>query len=199
MKSRRTVLRVLTVFVVCMMSLSFALGLGGCAKTEEDQIRSMVASSFEVLKKPTEDNLSPYIEDLDVDYSSLENYDTNIYEFLSHSNAKLDYEVDSIVIDGKDAVANLTLTNVDLEAASKDATAEITDNLEDYMDLLNDENAETELIKVFVQKYYDHVDAATETKTTECELAFKKDDDKWVLDEESYQELLEMPLRDVKI
>ena len=103
------------------------------------------------------------------------------------------------LIDGKDAVANLTLTNGDLEAASKDATAEITDNLEDYMDLLNDENAETELIKVFVQKYYDHVDAATETKTTECELAFKKDDDKWVLDEESYQELLEMPLRDVKI
>ena len=199
MKSRRTLLRLLTVFVACMLSLGFTLGLGGCAKTEEDQIRSMVDSSFKVLKKPTEDNLSPFIEDLELDYSSLESYDTNIYEFLSHSNAKLDYEVNSIVIDGRKAVAHLSLTNVDLEAASQQATKEIADNLDDYMDLMSSENAETELIKVFVKKYYEIVDATTETKTTECELAFEKDDDEWVLDDESYQELLEMPLHDVKI
>ena len=199
MKCRKTVLSTLLTCVICVLSVSLAIGLGGCAKGEEDQIRSMVTSSIEVLKKPTEEKLSPYFEDLATDYSSLEAYDTDIYEFLSHSNAKLDCEVESIVIEGKEATANLVLTNVDLEAASQEASKQITDNLDDYVDMLSQENAETELVKVFVQKYYECVDAATETKKTECKLSFTKDDDGWVLDEESYRELLEMPLRDVKI
>lgn len=199
MKSRRMMLRMLTVFVMCVMSIGLTLGLGGCAKTQEDQIRSKVASCIKVLKNPTEEKLAPYVEDLDVDYSWLESYDTDIYEFLSQSNAKLDYEVESIVIDGKDAVVSLELTNVDLEAAAEDASQEITNNLEEYADILSGDDAEAELMKVFVQKYYECVDSATETKTIECELNFEKDDDEWELDPESYQELLEMPLRSVKV
>lgn len=199
MKSRRMMLRMLTVFVMCVMSIGLTLGLGGCAKTQEDQIRSKVASCIKVLKNPTEEKLAPYVEDLDVDYSWLESYDTDIYEFLSQSNAKLDYEVESIVIDGKEAVVSLELTNVDLEAAAENASQEITNNLEEYADILSGDDAEAELMKVFVQKYYECIDSATETKTIECELNFEKDDDEWELDPESYQELLEMPLRSVKV
>ena len=199
MKCRKAVLSALLTCVICVLSVGVALGLGGCAKSDEDQISSMVTSSVEVLKNPTEEKLTPYLEELGTDYSSLETFDTDIYEFLSHSNAKLDCEIESIVIEGGEATVNLLLTNVDLEAASKEASKQITDNLDDYVDLLSQENAETELVKVFVQKYYECVDAATETKTTECALTFSKIDGEWVLDESSYQELLELPLRDVKL
>lgn len=199
MHTRKLLRQVLALFVTCAFALGTIGVLGGCAKAEEDELLKITEETFDTLKHPTKDNLEPFIEGFESDYSSLKTYGTDIYEFLTHSNAKLSYEVDSVVIDGKKAQVNLKLTNVDIQAAAEAAQTDLIEHIDEYMDIVNSDNGDVELVKMFVQKYYELVDASTDMTTNDCTLKFERDDDEWELSEKSCQELLEMPLSAVVI
>jgi len=191
MNDRIGIRRLVRTLLVAVLGLAITVGVAGCAKNDEELIRAAITESMEVLKNPTEENLSVYLEDSSVDMSQLEQYGVDPYEFLSHCFAKFDYKVNDVVIDGKDATANITITNVDLGAAAETAAADITANLGDYADVLSSQDAEQGLMKVFMQKFYEQLDAATETIDTPAELKFTKDGDEWVVDEESIVTLVE--------
>lgn len=191
MNDRIGIRRLVRTLLVAVLGLTITVGVAGCAKNDEELIRAAITESMEVLKNPTEENLSAYLEDSSVDMSSLEQYGVDPYEFLSHCFAKFDYKVNDVVIDGKDATANITITNVDLGTAAEAAAADITANLGDYADVLSSQDAEQGLMKVFMQKFYEQLDAATDTIDTPAELKFTKDGDEWVVDEDSIVTLVE--------
>ena len=199
MNDRNGIRRLVTSLLVAVLGLALTVGVTGCAKNDEELIRTAVTQSMDLLKNPTEETLSAYIDESEIDMSSLEQYGVDPYEFLGHCFAKFDYTVDDVRIDGKDATASLTYTNVDLGAAAEAAAAEITSNLDDYADLLASENAEQELMKAFMQKFYEKLDSAEETVDSQAELSFTKDGDEWTVDEESITAMVESMYGGVKI
>ena len=199
MNDRIGIRRLMTSLLVAVLGLVIVVGATGCASSDEELIRATITKSMDLLKNPTEETLSPYLEDSQFDMSSLEKYGIDPYEFLSHCFAKFDYSVDEVRIDGKEATASLTLTNVDLGTAAQTAAVEITSNLDEYNELLASENAEQEIMKVFMQRFYELVDSTEETVDSSAELTFTKDGDEWVVDKESIVAMVEKMYASVEI
>ena len=199
MIKRNGTARVFALLVAILVAVGAIGSLSSCAKADEDQIRGIIKETFDALKNPTEDKLAAYLDSSKDDYTKISSYGTDIYEFLKHSNGKLQYEIESIEIKDDKAKAKLRLTNVDLAAASEAASKDITDNIGSYSDILGGENAENELLKQFMLGYYKYVDAATDTKTELVEVTLKKENGSWRLDEESYKLLFDTAMREVKI
>ena len=199
MNDRIGIRRLMTSLLVAVLGLVIVVGATGCASSDEELIRATITKSMDLLKNPTEETLSPYLEDSQFDMSSLEKYGIDPYEFLSHCFAKFDYSVDEVRIDGKEATASLTLNNVDLVTAAQTAAVGITSNLDEYNELLASENAEQEIMKVFMQSFYELVDSTEESVDSSAELTFTKDGDEWVVDKESIVAMVEKMYASIEI
>lgn len=199
MNTQRTIAHSWKALLSCVLALVVCLGITGCAKQDEEQIRSLITESFVLLKNPTEEGLAPYIEESNIDLSALDAYGIDFYEFLSHCFKNLDYSIDEIVIDDNEATATLTLTNTDLNAAAEAAANEITSNVDEYNEILSSENAEQELMAAFVKLLYEKIDESTETATNQSTLTFHKKDDTWEVDADSVMALMEGTYNTVEI
>lgn len=191
--------RMLALFIALITALWAIGSLTSCATADENQIRGIMDQSFELLKNPNEDKLTAALDTASADYAKLSTFGTDVNEFLRHSNAKLEHEIESIAIKDDTATVKLRLTNVDLAACSEAASRQITDNVGSYADILGGENAEAEIMRLFMRAYYDQVDAATETNTELIEVTLKKENGSWKLDDESYKKLVETSMREVRI
>lgn len=185
--------------VSCVFAVVLSIGLTGCAKGEEEQIRTVISESMNMLKNPTEEELAPYIEESNIDLSALDAYGIDFYEFLTYCFRNLEYSIDEIVIDGKEANAKLTITNVDLTAAAQAASEEITGNIDSYTDILSSDNAQQELMDVFMNRFYGQLNRNTATVTSEAVLNFKKNDGAWEVDPDSVISLMEGMLTSVEL
>ena len=185
MNKRMGALRAITTIVSCVLALGLVVGLNGCGKNDEELIRASVSEVMDLFKNPTKENLQGLINEDEVDLSTLEEYDIDIYEFLGHSFKNFDYTINDVTVDGDTASANLTLTNTDLGAVVEETTTEITENIDDYADILNGENGRKEFMKLFFNKIYEKLDASEETVSTDATLKLNKVDGEWEVDESS--------------
>ena len=64
-------------------------------------------------------------------------------------------------------------------------TTEITENIDDYADVLNGENGRKEFMKIFFNKIYEKLDASEETVSTDATLQLNKVDGEWEVDDSS--------------
>ena len=126
MNKRMGALRAITTIVSCVLALGLVVGLNGCGKNDEELIRASVSEVMDLFKNPTKENLQGFINEDEIDLSTLEEYDIDIYEFLGHSFKHFDYTINDVTVDGDTASANLTLTNTDLGAVVEETTTEIT-------------------------------------------------------------------------
>ena len=184
---------------VWAFAVLLTIGLSGCAKTEEEQIRSVISESMALLKNPSEEELSPYIEESKINLQTLDANGIDFYELLTYCFKDLDYSIDEIAIDGKDASANLTITNADLTAASKAAAAEITDSIDNYTDMLSSDDAQQELLDLYINRFYGQLSRSTATVSSQAVLQFKKNDGTWEVDEQSIINLMEGMLTSVEL
>jgi hypothetical protein len=152
---------------------------------DEELIRASVSEVMDLFKNPTKENLRGLINEDEVDLSTLEEYDIDIYEFLGHSFKHFDYTINDVTVDGDTATASLTLTNTDLGAVVEETTTEITENIDDYADILNGENGRKEFMKLFFDKIYEKLDASEETVSTDATLQLNKVDGEWEVDDSS--------------
>lgn len=178
-------LRAITTIVSCVLALGLVVGLNGCGKNDEELIRASVSEVMDLFKNPTKENLQGFVNEDEVDLSTLEEYDIDIYEFLGHSFKHFDYTINDVTVDGDTATANLTLTNTDLGAVVEETTTEITENIDDYADVLNGENGRKEFMKIFFNKIYEKLDASEETVSTDATLQLNKVDGEWEVDDSS--------------
>lgn len=178
-------LRAITTIVSCVLALGLVVGLNGCGKNDEELIRASVSEVMDLFKNPTKENLQGFINEDEIDLSTLEEYDIDIYEFLGHSFKHFDYTINDVTVDGDTASANLTLTNTDLGAVVEETTTEITENIDDYADVLNGENGRKEFMKIFFNKIYEKLDASEETVSTDATLQLNKVDGEWEVDDSS--------------
>lgn len=185
MNKRMGALRAITTIVSCVLALGLVVGLNGCGKNDEELIRASVSEVMDLFKNPTKENLQGFINEDEVDLSTLEEYDIDIYEFLGHSFKHFDYTINDVTVDGDTASANLTLTNTDLGAVVEETTTEITENIDDYADVLNGENGRKEFMKIFFNKIYEKLDASEETVSTDATLQLNKVDGEWEVDDSS--------------
>ena len=185
MNKRMGALRAITTIVSCVLALGLVVGLNGCGKNDEELIRASVSEVMDLFKNPTKENLQGFINEDEIDLSTLEEYDIDIYEFLGHSFKHFDYTINDVTVDGDTASANLTLTNTDLGAVVKETTTEITENIDDYADVLNGENGRKEFMKLFFNKIYEKLDASEETVSTDATLKLNKVDGEWEVDDSS--------------
>lgn len=185
MNKRMGALRAITAIVSCVLALGLVVGLNGCGKNDEELIRASVSEVMDLFKNPTKENLQGFINEDEIDLSTLEEYDIDIYEFLGHSFKHFDYTINDVTVDGDTASANLTLTNTDLGAVVEETTTEITENIDDYADVLNGENGRKEFMKIFFNKIYEKLDASEETVSTDATLQLNKVDGEWEVDDSS--------------
>lgn len=185
MNKRMGVLRAITTIVSCVLALGLVVGLNGCGKNDEELIRASVSEVMDLFKNPTKENLQGFVNEDEVDLSTLEEYDIDIYEFLGHSFKHFDYTINDVTVDGDTATASLTLTNTDLGAVVEETTTEITENIDDYADVLNGENGRKEFMKIFFNKIYEKLDASEETVSTDATLQLNKVDGEWEVDDSS--------------
>jgi hypothetical protein len=185
MNKRMGALRAITTIVSCVLALGLVVGLNGCGKNDEELIRASVSEVMDLFKNPTKENLQGFVNEDEVDLSTLEEYDIDIYEFLGHSFKHFDYTINDVTVDGDTATASLTLTNTDLGAVVEETTTEITENIDDYADVLNGENGRKEFMKIFFNKIYEKLDASEETVSTDATLQLNKVDGEWEVDDSS--------------
>lgn len=199
MSTKNNMVRSLIAAISCVVAMTLTIGLTGCAKSDEEELRTVITESMSMLKNPTEEELSTYIDESKVDLTALDAYGIDFYEFLTYCFKKLDYSIDEIVIDGKSARATLTLTNVDLAAASKAAADEITSSIGSYTDVLSSDNAQQQLMGIFINRFYGQLNRSTDTVTTQAVLNFKKHDGVWEVDPASVVSMIEGMLTSVEL
>ncbi len=185
MSKRTGALRAITTIVSCVLAFGLAVGLNGCGKNDEELIRASVSEVMDVFKNPTKENLQKFVNEDEMDLSTLEEYDIDIYEFLGHSFKHFDYKVNKVTVDGDTASADLTLTNADLGSVVEDATAEMTEHIDEYADVINGDNGRNEFMKIFFNKIYEKLDASEETVSTDATLRLNKVDGEWEVDDSS--------------
>lgn len=168
------------------------VGLSAC-QNDQELIKSSTREVLDAFKNPTEENLKPYMDE--VDQSTLdefEKYGIDPYEFMGHAFKHFDYEIKDVQVDGDKATVKLSVTNVSLQDAINTATEELQQEVQDdptaFSTYQTDQKA---YLQAFFDKIYDALDNATDTTTTDTELTLTKKDGTWEVDESSLDDFLE--------
>ena len=189
MNKRTGIIRILTSLMGCVLVFGLAFGLAGCGKaSEEEMIRSEVTKFLDVFKDPSAEKLEEYLgSDDDLDLSQLEEYGIDINEFLVHSFGHFDYAINSVNVDGDKATVALSLTNANMQSALENASNALSENSDQYADLLTADDAVKQLMKLYFEEYYKQMDASEDLVTTDVDLKLTKGDDGWEIDQDGIE------------
>lgn len=189
MGKRSSLARLLTGLLGFVLAFGLAVGLSGCGKNDEQLIRSSVTEVLDTFKNPTPEGLQKYIDDSNVDLSTLEEYDVDFTEFMMHMFKHFDYTIDDVKVDGDAADVSVTLSNADLNAALE-ATLTDLDDLSEYADMLSADDGQKQFMKMFMQKLYEHIDSSEDIVSNSATLKLNKVDNEWSVDEASLDEVV---------
>ena len=169
--------RVLLAFAAAALAVSVC-ACGNSGPKEEDNIRSMIDATMAIFKNPTSENISEYIDDATA--ASLEAYNIDLSDFLTHAFKNLSYTIDEVTVDGDTAQAKMTVTNVNLDEAMDAALAEFdkwTDT-DEAVQVYGDKGQDGLYQKLF-DLLYEQIDKLGDgnTKTTEATLYLAKQED----------------------
>ena len=183
--------RLATVAVAAIVAVGMTAGLSAC-QNDQDLIKSSTKEVLDALKNPTEENLKPYMGDVDQStLDELEEYGIDPYEVMGHAFKHFDYEIKDVQVNGDKATVKLSVTNASLQDAIDKASEEVKQEAANDPNFaskyLNDRKA---YMQYFFGKVYDALDNATDTTTSDAELTFTKKDGKWEVDDKSLDDFL---------
>lgn len=193
MSKRLGFVRVFAVLVAGMVSLGLSLGLAGCGEktsNEDEIIRQAVVETMDIFKNPTREALEEAVGESDSSLEELEGYGIDLYEFMSHCFRNFDYSIGEISVDGDVATAQLTVTNANLQTAIEAVSDDVSNNYDEYLDVVLAEDGESQFMQLFFDKVYEQLDAMDDTVTNDVTLKLKKTDGSWDVDQSEIDTLV---------
>ena len=171
------------------LALVLALGLVGCARRDERQVRRGVEEAFELFCSPSEEDLASAIEASGLDVSEHGDGGEELYAFMSHCFAHLSYEVGAVRLEGDRATVEVTVTTVDYPAIAEQVRQEVAQSIDEDVDSLLAGDEESPLRR-YDALLYQRLDEADATVTTQVALHLSKVGGTWQLEDQSYGDLL---------
>jgi hypothetical protein len=177
----------------CLLVMFVACGLVACGgQSDEQAIRSGISAELDNFKNPTKESLSKIIDENDSSVSEIKSYGIDPYEFIAHCFKSFDYKVGDVKVNGNEATANVSVTNVDISKAFQKASerADTDEGTAKMTDILLAEG-QNGVVKQLFAWFYEAVDAETSTVTTDVSLKVNKGGDgKWQVDQNSLNDLV---------
>ena len=195
MNARSVMRRLVTVAVAAVVAVGMTVGLSAC-QNDEELIKSSTKDVLDALKNPTEENLEPYMGDVDQsDLDEMERYGIDPYELMGHVFKHFDYEIKDVEVEGDKATVSLSVTNASVKDAADEVTQEIMEEARQDPDSLSRYQSDQKaFMQYYINKVYDALDKATDTTTTDATLTFHKENNEWEVDEDSLDEFLSAAL-----
>lgn len=190
MSKRTSIARVVCSVLAALVALGLTIGLTGCSKNDEEQVRADASELLDAFTAPTRENLQPYIEGSGVDMSTLDENGIDRYEFAEHALKHFSYTIDEVNVDGDAAVVKVTINNADLDVAMDAAIEDIQASIDQYEDMLIQEDGEKLFMQEVYKKLYEQLDKEDATmKESKVTLTYHKEGDSWVIDDDSVTSL----------
>ena len=195
MNARSVMRRLVTVAVAAVVAVGMTVGLSAC-QNDEELIKSSTKDVLDAFKNPTEENLKPYMGDVDQsDLDEMERYGIDPYELMGHVFKHFDYEIKDVKVEGDKATVSLSVTNASVKDAADEAIKEIEAEAQQDPDSLSQYQSDQKaFMQYYINKVYDALDKATDTTTTDATLTFHKENNEWEVDEDSLDEFLSAAL-----
>jgi hypothetical protein len=177
----------------CILVLFVACGLVACGgQSDEQAIRSGICAELDNFKNPTKESLSKIIDENDSSVSEIKSYGIDPYEFIAHCFKSFDYKIGDVKVNGNEATANVSVTNIDIKKAFEQASerAQTADGSAKMGEVLLAEG-QNGVVKQLFAWFYEAADAETSTVTTDVSLKVNKGGDgKWQVDQNSLNDLV---------
>lgn len=188
--------------LLCMaLCLVGALGIVGCKDKgsvlsgvgDEEAIRTGIEQELDLLVSPSQENLTVFLADVsneDLEYLK-RTYNVDVSEFLSHVFREFSYNIERVSINGEEATATVAITGLDAAQAVAAASEKVSapDEAKALADLYNaGQNAE--LVQRVFGIVYQCLDEVDDRVTREIELNLTKNNNKWTIESQSLDDLL---------
>lgn len=192
----KTIKRVTTLFVALAMSVGLCFGLAACggggAASEEDQIKAELDKVLSALQNPTEESLSAILGDDTSSLDQIKEMGVDPYELLKHLFSKFEYSIDSVVVNGDTADAQVTMSNVDIQTVLTEAMEDLQSD-EAFVSKVTEAYLSDDLTQVYpliFDKMYEAIDASDKVVTSTVNFKLAKEDGQWNIDDDSMKELV---------
>lgn len=187
--------RVTAVFTMVALAAGLCFTLAACgssAQSDEELIKTSLANTFDAFKTPTEESLSPYIDD--TTKSQLDAMGIDSVEMCEHLFKHFDYTIDNVKVDGDKAVATMTIQNVDMTKVMNEVTTEMQtdmDFLAQVQSVMQSDGQKAAYALIY-EKLYDAIDASQDLVSNQAEVNLAKTNGVWDVDESSMSEFVSM-------
>lgn len=192
MKTHKMIFRACRLAFVLALAIGAAVGLSAC-NNDEQAIRSSVETMLNAFKNPTEENLRPYMSEVDKNSTTqtqLEQTGIDIYEFLAHALKHFDYKIDDVKVEGNAATVKLDITNANIKTALTAARAELSAMGQEESMQLYQNGGTNALVKKLMESLYKNLDESTDLVTTNVEMKLSKENGNWQVDEDSLNDFV---------
>lgn len=190
--------------LLCFVLMLAGCGGGGSASTggggtsasasnkvsDEELVSNTISEVMDTFKNPTREKLQKVIDENDSEFSELREYGLDVYDFMINCLAKFDYSLGDVTVTGDTAVAQVSVSNVDLTEVINTVSEEMTADAASYSDLLTAEDGLTQFMQLYFQKIYDKIGETEDVITTDVTLNLTKSNNEWEVDDESINSLV---------
>lgn len=193
--------RVLVATLGLALAAFAVFGVSACANVDEQAVRSTVSKELDALKNPTQESLSVFIDKNDPSIEETRKQGVDPYEFLQHCFKGFDYEIRSVKVNDKSAIAEVHVKTKDLAKASEYARQQMSDsaNASALISLVLAQD-QSGLVKKYLELLYAGIDATNETVEKDVTLDLSKaDDGAWSVTDESAKNFLKQMIGDINL
>lgn len=184
--------RAVALVLAMLLAIGAAFAIAGCSASDEQVIRDGITEQLDMFKNPTKENLAPLVEKVDPAKLELfDNYGIDFYEFFEHAFGKFDYNVGDITVDGNTAVADVTVTSINVNSVIADVAdkAKSDKKISAEIQKIAESGDQAKVMQYVIGLMYDAMDATTDVVTTDMKIKLVKEGNVWDFDDESLAEL----------
>lgn len=187
--------RITAVFAMAVLAagLCFTLAAcGGSANSDEQLIKTSLSNTLDAFKTPTEESLSPYIDD--ATKSQLDAMGIDSVEMCEHLFKHFDYTIDDVKVDGDKGVVTITVQNVDMTKVMDDVTNEMyadTEFITQVQSVMQSQGQQAAYGLIY-DRLYAAIDASQDLVTNQAQINVVKTNGAWDVDDSSMSEFVSM-------
>lgn len=193
---RTAIKKLLVISIACVLGMGVMFGLTACGgggdegPSDEELITADIDEMMTALKDPTSEEAKELLGDLDdEDMAVFEEYGIDPYEFIGQCFSRVEYSVDAVNVEGESATVDMTIKNVDLNAAMEAAGAdfETFTETDEAMTLYSSDGMQG-LMGKFMEFFYAQIAASETVVETPTTLNYTMVDGEWTISDEGAEE-----------
>jgi len=185
--------RAATLVLSMLLAIGATFAIAGCSAANDEQvIRDGITAQLDMFKNPTKESLEPLMAEVDPSKLELfESYGIDFYEFFEHAFGKFDYKVGDIKVDGNTAVADVTVTSINVDSVIADVSdkAKNDKKISAEIQKIAESGDQAKVMQYVIGLIYDSMDATTDVVTTDMKIKLVKEGNAWDFDKDSLAEL----------